>query len=182
MAVLTIRTYPDPVLKERAAPVHTITDDVRELLDDMAETMYLNNGIGLAAPQVGRRLRLVVVDVHRGEKGGTLLKLVNPRIVEKQGSTTSEEGCLSLPDLLVEVERLEKVTVEALLPDGRQTSIEADGLLAICLQHEIDHLDGVLLVDRLSSLRRTLYYRKRVKEASKPADRNGPSCPTNPIL
>lgn len=182
MATLTIRTYPDPFLKERCAPVRTITDDVRELLDDMAETMYLNNGIGLAAPQVGRRLRLVVVDVHRGARGDTLLKLINPRIVEKQGATTSEEGCLSLPDLVVEVERFQKLTVEALLPDGGQTRVEADGLLAICLQHEIDHLDGVLLVGRLSSLRRTLYHRKRLKEASKPADRTGQSCPTNHVL
>ena len=170
MSTLTIHAYPDPVLKGESAPVETITDQVRHLLDDMAETMYLNNGIGLAAPQVGESLRLIVVDVERGEEGDTLLKLVNPRIVEKQGETKSEEGCLSCPDLLVEVNRFETVTVEALLPDGKETKIEAEGLLAICLQHEIDHLDGVLLVDRLSSLRRALYHKKRVKEDAKPAD------------
>jgi len=170
MSSLTIRTYPDPVLKGECAPVETITDKVRRLLDDMAETMYLNNGIGLAAPQVGERVRLIVLDVERGEEGDTLLKLVNPRIIEKQGETKSEEGCLSCPDLLIEVNRFESVTVEALSPDGRETTIEAAGLLAICLQHEIDHLDGVLLVDRLSSLRRTLYQKKRVKEDAKPDD------------
>ena len=166
MSSLTIRTYPDPVLKENCTPVETITEDVRRLLDDMAETMYLNSGIGLAAPQVGKNLRLIVVDVQRGEQGDTLLKLVNPRVLNKEGQTKSEEGCLSCPDLLVDVSRFERVTVEALLPDGRETTIEADGLLAICLQHEIDHLDGVLLVDRLSSLRRNLYRKKRLREDS----------------
>ncbi len=170
MSSLTIRTYPDPVLKGESPPVESIDDRIRRLLDDMAETMYLNNGIGLAAPQVGERARLIVVDVQRGEAGDTLLKLINPRIVDKQGETKSEEGCLSCPDLLVEVKRFETVTVEALLPDGEETTIEADGLLAICLQHEIDHLDGVLLVDRLSSLRRNLYQKKRIKEDSKPPD------------
>jgi peptide deformylase len=175
MASLTIRTYPDPALKGECPPVEEIDDRTRRLLDDMAETMYLNSGIGLAAPQVGERARLIVVDVQRGEAGNTLLKLVNPRIVEKQGETTSEEGCLSCPDLLVEVKRSEIVTVEALLPDGEETRIEADGLLAICLQHEIDHLDGVLLVDRLSSLRRNLYQKKRVKEDTKPQDDDEPT-------
>jgi len=163
-------------------PVKTITKDLRRLLDDMAETMYLNNGIGLAAPQVGEKLRLVVVDVERGEERNTLLKLINPRIVEKQGKTKSEEGCLSCPDLIVEVDRSESVTVEALLADGTPTTIEAEGLLAVCLQHEIDHLDGVLLVDRLSSLRRSLYQKKRLKEDSNSADEEAAPTPTNSIL
>ena len=166
MSVLTIHTYPDPVLKNPGAPVQEIDQEVRRLLDDMAETMYLNNGIGLAAPQVGVALRLIVVDVNRGEGGDTLLKLVNPRIVDRQGKTKSEEGCLSCPELLVEVERAETVRVKATLPDGEETTIDAEGLLSVCLQHEIDHLDGVLLVDRLSSLRKGLYHKKRVKEAS----------------
>ena len=182
MSKLTIRTYPDSVLKGTCATVETITEEVRRLLDDMAETMYLNTGIGLAAPQVGEKLRLVVVDVQRGEEGDTLLKLINPRIVDKQGKMKSEEGCLSCPDLLVEVDRFESVRVEALLPDGTETTIEAEGLLAVCLQHEIDHLDGVLLVDRLSSLRRSLYQKKRAKEDSKPADEEAAPPPTNPIL
>ena len=182
MSSLTIRAYPDPVLKGKSTPVETITDEVRRLLDDMAETMYLNNGIGLAAPQIGESSRLIVVDVQRGEEGDTLLKLVNPRIVEKQGETKSEEGCLSCPDLLVEVNRFETVTVEALLPDGKETRIEAEGLLAICLQHEIDHLDGVLLVDRLSSLRRSLYHKKRVKEEGKPGDKSEEARSTDTTL
>lgn len=182
MSVLRIHTYPDSVLKEKSKPVETVTEDVRRLLDDMAETMYLNNGIGLAAPQVGENLRLVVVDVQRGEEADTLLKLINPRIVDGQGKTKSEEGCLSCPDLLVEVDRFESVKVEALLPDGTATTLDAEGLLAICLQHEIDHLDGVLLVDRLSSLRRSLYQKKRLKEDTKPADEEPATSPTNPIL
>lgn len=182
MSSLRIHTYPDPILKETCIPVETITDDIRALLDNMAETMYLNNGIGLAAPQVGERHRLIVVDVERGEKGNTLFKLVNPRIVERQGEAKSEEGCLSCPDLLVEVNRSGTVTVEALLPDGTETRIEAEGLLAICLQHEIDHLDGVLLVDRLSSLRRNLYHKKRVREDSKGADDSDQSRTANPVL
>lgn len=179
MSTLTIRTYPDPVLKEECPPVEAVTQDIRRLLDDMAETMYLNSGIGLAAPQVGKKLRLIVVDVQRGEQGDTLLKLVNPRILNKEGRTKSEEGCLSCPDLLVDVSRFERVTVEALLPDGRETTIEAEGLLAICLQHEIDHLNGVLLVDRLSSLRRSLYRKKRLREnaASTPKDDESQSPP-----
>lgn len=182
MSILEIRTYPDPVLRGPSPPVSRITEGVCRLLDDMAETMYLNNGIGLAAPQVGEKLRLIVVDVQRGEKGNTLLKLINPRIVERQGKTKSEEGCLSLPDLLVEVDRDETVTVEANLPDGTQTRIQAEGLLGICLQHEIDHLDGVLLVDRLSSLRRSLYTRKRNKEDSKPPEEKAASRGSAPVL
>lgn len=164
MPPLRIRTYPDPVLKSKSIHVEKIDETIRDLLDDMAETMYLNNGIGLAAPQVGRNLRVIVVDAERGEGGSRLLKLVNPRITRREGKTRSEEGCLSLPELTVEVERSEKVTVEAMLPEGESTTLEAEGLLAICLQHEIDHLDGVLLVDRLSSIRRQLYQRKRIKE------------------
>jgi len=182
MPIMRIRTYPDPVLKGPSESVQAVNEQVRRLLDDMAETMYLNNGIGLAAPQVGEKLRLIVLNVQRGETGDTLLKLINPRIVESQGKTKSEEGCLSLPDLLVEVERAEAVTVEALLPDGKETRIEAEGLLGICIQHEIDHLDGVLLVDRLSSLRRSLYQKKRLKEASKPEEEQAPSRTSRPIL
>lgn len=170
MSSLRIHTYPDPVLRAKCAPVAGVTDEIRRLLDDMAETMYMNSGIGLAGPQVGKNVRVIVVDVERGEKGDTLLKLVNPRIAERQGETKSEEGCLSCPDLIVEVGRAEVVTVEALLPDGTETRVQAEGLLAICLQHEIDHLDGILLVDRLSSLRRSFYQKKRVREDAKPPD------------
>jgi peptide deformylase len=182
MSSLRIYAYPDPVLRAKCAPVARVTDEIRRLLDDMAETMYMNNGIGLAASQVGKNARLIVVDVERGEKGDTLLKLVNPKIVQRQGETRSEEGCLSCPDLIVEVTRSEAVTVEALLPDGTETRVEAKDLLAICLQHEIDHLDGVLLVDRLSSLRRNFYQKKRMREDAKSADEEADTRTTQLVL
>ncbi len=164
MALLTVCTYPNPCLKKTSAEVETINEEIRRLLEDMAETMYANDGIGLAAPQVGQNLRLIVLDVKRGDQDGQLLKLINPRIVEKQGNIKWEEGCLSLPDLIVETDRFKTVAVEALGPDGQPITIEADDLLSICLQHEIDHLEGIILVDRLSSLRRSYYYKKRIKE------------------
>jgi peptide deformylase len=182
MSILNIHTYPDAVLKGTSAAVESIDEDIQSLLEDMAETMYANNGIGLAAPQVGKKLRLIVADVERGENRNSLLKLINPSIVKREGSTRSEEGCLSLPDLIVEVDRAEKVTVGALLPNGQETLIEAEGLLGVCLQHEIDHLEGILLVDRLSSLRRSLYSKKRMKEESKPNDPDEEPRPENPIL
>jgi len=170
MAILTIRTYPDPVLKEKCKPVEAVGDDVLQVLRDMAETMYMNRGVGLAAPQVGVGLRLIVVDARQGENGGELLKLINPRITEKEGKKKSEEGCLSLPGLILDIDRYEKVTVEALDPSGKPRRIEAEGLLSVALQHEIDHLDGIILVDRLSSLRRNLYHKKRLREESESAD------------
>lgn len=167
MALLTIRTYPDPGLQKACENVGVIDENIQRLLQDMAETMYADNGVGLAAPQVGENIRAVVIDVRRGEEGNELLKLINPRIIDKEGEIKSEEGCLSLPDLIIEVERAEKVRVEALQPDGTPRLIEAEGLLGIALQHEIDHLDGVLLVDRLSSLRRSLYHKKRLREEAR---------------
>ena len=152
MSILKIRTYPDPVLKETCAPVETIDERIRTLLQDMAETMYASSGVGLAAPQVGENLRMIVVDIqNRGEGGGRLLKLINPEITQNEGQRKSEEGCLSLPELILDVDRFEKVTVEALDPDGREQRIEAEGLLSIAVQHEIDHLNGVLYIDKLTA-------------------------------
>jgi len=170
MALLEILKYPDPVLKKTCEPVETIDGEILQLLQDMAETMYANSGIGLAAPQVGKSLRLIVVDVRNGDGENQLLRLINPRITARYQETRREEGCLSLPDLVVEVDRFEKVTLEALLPSGEPTTIEAEGLLAIALQHETDHLDGILLVDRLSALRRSLYGKKRRREESRAAE------------
>ena len=167
MALLEIRKYPDPCLKEICSPVETVDDQILKLMENMAETMYANLGIGLAAPQVGEGLRIIVLDVNRDDQSSGLYKLINPKIVDKQEKIKWEEGCLSLPELILEVDRFNKVWVEALCPDGQQTTIEAEGLLSICLQHEIDHLDGVLLVDRLSSLRRSFYQKKRLKENAK---------------
>ncbi len=164
MAILDIVLYPDPRLREETTPVEEITAEIRALLDDMAETMYDAPGIGLAAPQIGSNLRICVVDVGfpEDEDDGddepkrNLYKLVNPRIVAKEGEVDSEEGCLSIPTIREKVKRAEKVVVQALNELGEEIELEADGLFGICLQHEIDHLDGVLFIDYLSKLKKQL--------------------------
>ncbi len=163
MSLLRIHTYPDPVLAEKARKVDEITDAIRQLAADMSETMYEGNGVGLAAPQVGESIRLVVLDVTGPEERKGLMSLINPVIVQREGSVESEEGCLSLPMLSGKVTRSEKITVHATDLDGNEQKIEAEGLLAICLQHELDHLDGVLLLNRLSRLKRTMYEKKARK-------------------
>jgi peptide deformylase len=161
--VRDIVIWPDPILKKPAAPVARVDDDVRRLLDDMAETMYAADGVGLAAPQLGVSKRLVVIDTSPRQEGQKLLHLVNPEIVKTEGETTYTEGCLSVPGEAEEVERAAKVWVRALDRDGKAIEIEGEGLLGIALQHEIDHLDGILFVDHLSSLKRDLI-RKRMKK------------------
>jgi peptide deformylase len=164
MSLLTIRVFPDDVLKRKAEPVATVDDGVRKLLADMAETMYASHGIGLAAPQVGVSRRIVVIDVpadeEEGTKGSGLLYLVNPRIVARDGSTTTTEGCLSFPRLEIDVKRAARVRVAHLDDRGEERETAADGLLAICLQHEIDHLDGVVFVERLGPVSRRLALRE----------------------
>jgi len=145
MAIRIIRKYGDPLLREKAAAVRVITPQILALLDDMAQTMDDAEGVGLAAPQVGIGKRLIVVDV-KDQYG--LLKLVNPIIIRRDGRETAVEGCLSLPGLTGEVERDARVTVRALTWAGEEAEICAQGLLARALQHEIDHLDGILFVDR----------------------------------
>ncbi|MGE4297467.1 MAG: peptide deformylase [Desulfovibrionaceae bacterium] len=167
---LTIRTYPDPVLAQKAAEIGEMTPALRELAANMAETMYGDSGIGLAAPQVGESIRMVVVDVTGPENKAGLMTLINPRIVASEGEVDSEEGCLSLPNLRCTVTRKERVTVQALDLDGKSVTIEADELLAVCLQHELDHLDGVILVDRISRLKRLLYDKKVKKWQKKATD------------
>jgi len=164
MALRTIHKFPDPVLKKRSKEVKEINQAILKLLDDMAETMYGANGVGLAAPQVGENLRLIVVDADREKRGEHVYKLINPRILVREGTTESEEGCLSLPDLVIKVERADRIVVEALLPDGSLTRIDAEDLLSVALQHEIDHLDAVLLTDRLSNLKRNRYRERRLRE------------------
>ena len=151
MPLLRILEYPDPVLKKRAASVPNLTGDVATLVESMAETMYAAPGIGLAAPQVGVSQRIIVLDVRgvEGAPGKGLLQLVNPEIVERDGEIVWEEGCLSVPDLTTPVKRAQRVLVRAWTPEEREIEVEADELLAVALQHEIDHLDGTLLVDRL---------------------------------
>ena len=160
MAVLSVRRYGDPLLRQKARPVKAIDDEIRALIGDMVETMHHQVGIGLAAPQVGIPLRLLVMD--DGRRG--VRPLVNPVIVERQGSVKAEEGCLSLPGIFAEVERSEWVRVEALDGDGEPVSLEARGLQARVIQHELDHLDGVLFIDRLPPMARDRIKRRIQKE------------------
>lgn len=152
MAVLPIVLNPDPVLRRKAKPVQKVNAAIRQLLDDMAETMYDAPGIGLAAPQVGVSKRVIVCDVQVKDGPG-LLKLVNPEIIQKEGSITWNEGCLSIPGYVGDVERAARVKVTALNEYGHKVWIDAEGLLAVCLQHEIDHLDGVLYIDVAANIR-----------------------------
>src|SRR5512143_682443 len=140
MAIRRIHTYPDPVLRTAAAPVHAIDGTLAALVEDMAETMYDAPGIGLAAPQVGVSQRVIVLDVHDAEEGPGkhLFKLINPVIVERDGTITFEEGCLSVPDYTAEVTRAKRIALRAWTPDQQEIELEADGLLAVALQHEID--------------------------------------------
>ncbi len=146
MALLEIKTAGDPVLKKVCAPVEKIDKRLRKLLDDMAETMYASDGVGIAAPQVGESIRAVVVDVDRKERKNRY-DLVNPVITFREGSVVDNEGCLSCPDLFGDVERAAKIRVEYTSRFGKKKTLEAEGLLARCIQHELDHLDGRLFID-----------------------------------
>jgi peptide deformylase len=163
MALLRIRKFPDEVLKRPARPVENINGDLNSLVDSMAQTMYAAPGVGLAAPQVGESQRIIVLDTDHEEPGKHLLKLINPRVVEAEGKITWEEGCLSVIDYSAEVERAAKVLVRAWTPEQTEIEIEAEELLAVALQHEIDHLDGKLFIDRISRIKRELYRRKLKK-------------------
>lgn len=179
MAVLPIYVAPHPVLKKPADPVAAVTDDIRALVKDMFETMYATRGIGLAAPQVGRSVRVLVMDVEQtGDQSGSEddtaedkaptpgkpIAVINPEIVwSSDEMNTYEEGCLSIPGQYADVERPQKVRVKYLDENGAAKELEADGLLATCLQHEIDHLDGILFVDHISSLKRDMLMRKLKK-------------------
>jgi peptide deformylase len=165
MAILRIRTFPEPVLKTTAAPVEQIDGTIAQLASDLAETMYDAPGIGLAAPQVGAGQRLIVLDVRKKDEpaGRNLLKLVNPVIAEREGEIVWEEGCLSVPDFSSDVTRAQRVLVKAWTIDQHEIQIEASDLLAVALQHEIDHLDGKLFLERLSRLKRELYTKRRKK-------------------
>jgi peptide deformylase len=162
--VREIVIWPDPILKQSAAPVDRVDDDIRRLLDDMVETMYAADGVGLAAPQVGVSRQLIVIDTSPKQPEQKLIHLVNPQIVRAEGKTVYTEGCLSIPGEAEEVERAAKVWVRALDYHGKPFEIVAEGdLLAIALQHEVDHLLGTVFVDHLSSLKRELI-KKRMKK------------------
>lgn len=155
---------PDPVLKTKCDPVPAVDDNIRALMDDMLETMYAAPGIGLAAPQIGVTKRVIVVDVSDKDEPRNPICLANPEIVWKSEETAlHEEGCLSLPDLYADVERPVAVKVAYLDRDGEKQELNAEGLLAVCLQHEVDHIDGVLFVDHLSPLKRNMIMKKMVK-------------------
>jgi peptide deformylase len=166
MAKREIVLYPDPVLATRAAEVAEVNDEIRQLVDDMAETMYAAPGIGLAATQIGVLHRVVVMDVEGAEEPRLLRVFINPVITKREGKITWEEGCLSIPGIYDKVERSGKLTVEALDRDGKPFTLEAEGLLAVCIQHEIDHIDGVVFLDHLSMLKRRMALKryKRVLE------------------
>ncbi len=166
MAVLPIILAPDPVLRETAVPVTTITDQLVSLLDDMAETMYDAPGIGLAANQVGRLERVIVMDCARDNEAPLLWKMINPQIIASSEEMSKlEEGCLSIPGHEGEVVRPAEVDVRYLDSDGNEQEMHASGLLAACVQHEIDHLNGVLFIDHLSRLKRDMIWRRMMKEA-----------------
>ena len=157
MAVLDVLIYPDENLAKICEPVEKVDDALRTFIDDMFETMYDHEGIGLAAPQVDVLKRVITIDIE-GDKTNQIV-LINPEILTSSGETGIEEGCLSIPGCRALVPRKEKLTVKALNRDGEEFTLDADGLLAICIQHEIDHLNGVLFVDHISQLKR-----QRIKE------------------
>jgi peptide deformylase len=161
LSVLTILEFPDERLRKKAAEVQVVDDKIKNLVDDMLETMYLAKGIGLAATQVNVHQRIVVIDVS--EEKDNPLCLINPEIIAKDGVEESEEGCLSVPGFFETVKRAERIKVKALDKEGQQFEFEADDLLAVCVQHELDHLEGKLFVDYISSLKRQRIKKKLEK-------------------
>jgi peptide deformylase len=165
MALREVLQFPDPRLKRVSEPVGEITDAIRTLARDMIEVMYDEPGIGLAAPQVGEAIRLVVMDTDWTDEGQDRdpRVLVNPEILEREGKITWTEGCLSVPDYTADVERAARVVVRYTDLEGREVVEDVRDLRAVCFQHEIDHLDGVLFIDRISRLKRNLYVKRRKK-------------------
>jgi len=165
VTLLDILTYPDKFLKKQTAPVDNLDGAMQSVFDDMAATMYEAPGIGLAAPQVGIGQSFLIYDIAPREDGHDLHVLVNPRIVSSEGEILSEgEGCLSVPDFRADVKRAERILVEGVDRDGNPLRFEAEGLQAIVIQHEMDHLDGTLFIDRISALKRQMYKRRVQKE------------------
>ena len=163
MAILQILKYPEPVLHKAGTPVKNISGKTAQLVSDMLETMYAAPGVGLAAPQVGVAQRIVVLDIDHENPGKQVYKLINPVITRAEGEIVWEEGCLSVVDFTAEVHRAAQVQVVAFDEKEKEIKIEAEGLFAVALQHEIDHLDGKLFIDRISRLKRDLYTRRRKK-------------------
>jgi peptide deformylase len=163
MALLTILHFPDPRLRTVAKPVATVDSSISSIVDDMFETMYAAAGIGLAATQINIHQRIIVIDLAKQDEPQQALCLINPQITHREGVRIGEEGCLSVPEIYDSVERAEKVTVIALNREGESITLEAEGLLAVCIQHEMDHLQGKLFVDYLSNLKRQRIRKKLEK-------------------
>ena len=172
MATLAILKYPDPRLRQVAQPIAEVTDEIRSLIEDMAETMYAASGCGLAATQVGVDKRLFIIDAAREDEPSDLKVFINPEIVELTGSQKWEEGCLSFPGATEESRRAERVQVRALDQFGKPFTLEADGLLAVAIQHENDHLNGVLMIDKLNALKRRLVSRKVSRQLQEDASQS----------
>jgi peptide deformylase len=173
MAVRRILTYPETILRERAEPVTDIDGKVQKLIDDMTETMYCAPGIGLACNQIGEPCRIIIFDTSPMEEPNELIVVINPEIVKAEGVVVEEEGCLSVVDYKADVKRAEHLTVKGLDREGNPIEIETSGLPAIVLQHEIDHLNGLLFIDHISKLKRELYkrrVRKMLKKRGEPPE------------
>jgi len=171
MAIRPILTAPNPILKQVSKPVEAVTDDLRALMDDMLETMYDAPGIGLAAIQVGEPLQILVLDVAHDEDEPKPQYFVNPEIIwASEDLSTYEEGCLSVPEFAAEVDRPAEIRLRYLDYDGKEQEMHADGLLATCIQHEMDHLKGVLFIDHLSNVKRNMIVRKLIKASKQAAE------------
>jgi peptide deformylase len=169
MAIREILEYPDPRLREVAKPVDAVTDEIRQLAEDMAETMYAAKGCGLAATQIGVDKRVFVVDCAGEDEPSDLKVFINPEILETEGAQQFTEGCLSFPGVSEDIKRALRIKVRALGLDGKPFVLEADGLLAVAVQHETDHLNGVLMIDKLNALKRRMLGRKLAKAREAPA-------------
>jgi peptide deformylase len=161
--IMKIYKFPEPVLRKQSEPIENIDEEIQKLIDAMGETMYAAPGIGLAANQVGEALQLLVYDLTPKDKGQNLCVLINPEIVSAEGEIIYDEACLSVIDFSAQVKRRAMVKVRGFDRHGKPVDVEAEGLMAICLQHEIDHLNGKLFIDRISSLKRALYKRRLQK-------------------
>jgi peptide deformylase len=165
MAIRTILHYPDPRLREKGLPVERVTPEIARLIDDMAETMYAAPGVGLAATQIGEAHRIFLIDIAAEDEPSKLIVFINPEIIKKEGESCGPEGCLSFPTITEDIKRAAKVTVRALDKKGQPFELEAEGLLAVAVQHESDHLDGVLMIDRMGMLKKRIVQRKMQKRS-----------------
>jgi peptide deformylase len=169
MAIRTILHYPDPRLRQKALPVEHITPEIEKLIDDMAETMYAAPGVGLAATQIGEPHRIFLVDVAAEDEPSNLLVFINPEIIQTEGTQLGGEGCLSFPGVSEDIKRAAHIRVRALDRKGQPFELEADELLSVAIQHENDHLDGVLMIDRVGMLKKRIIQRKMSKRSAEAA-------------